>query len=310
MKKFKFFLLVLGVLGLASCAGDKEPTKPQASNLSSIEADPEILVNGQWVEFEVEETTMPTPGYRDQRVFWYVNNNQILPDSYSKDGNEYKTWAKLDGSCTEVNVKVEIVYYYTSEEVRAVKEQVFSVQQPDVHQFLWGNSKDVVEKNLGKAILEEDNSLVYLLNSQNWSQFSSGKEVTAVYDFNSAEKLIKVSEGFKESIDNATDVTYQKLVYNYVAAYNDLSKKYGMPEIGGEWLSQPTNEEIDAVDKVLNDYKNSSKELRTIVGKLIADGKLELITTSNGNTNTKVELSVYLNNSGAPFYMMVFTPNN
>ena len=309
MKNLNFISLVLCVLCLASCAGDKEPTKPQASNLSSIEADPEILVNGQWVEFEVEETTMPTPGYRDQRVFWYVNNNQILPDNYSKDGNEYKTWAKLDGSCTEVNVKVEIVYYYTSEEVRAVKEQVFSVQQPDVHQFLWGNSKDVVEKNLGKAILEEGNSLVYLLNSKSWSSSSSGKEVTAVYDFNSAEKLIKVSEGFKESIDNATDVTYQKLVYNYVAAYNELSK-YGMPEIGGEWLSQPTNEEIDAVDKVLNDYKNSSKELRTIVGKLIADGKLELITTSNGNTNTKVELSVYLNNSGVPTYMMVFTPNN
>ena len=121
--------------------------------------------------------------------------------------------------------------------------------------------------------------------------FSSSKEVTAVYDFNSAEKLIKVSEGFTESIENATDVTYQKLVYNYVIAYNELSTKYGMPEIGGEWLSQPTDEEIDAVDKVLNDYKNSSKELKTIVGKLIADGKLELITTSNGNTNNKVELS-------------------
>ena len=310
MKKLNLISLVLAVLSLASCVNDKEPTKPQASNLSSIEADPEILVNGQWVEFEVEETTMPTPGYRNQRVFWYVNNNQILSDNYSKDGNEYKTWAKLDKSCTEANVKVEIVYYYASEEVRAVKEQVFSVQQPDVHQFIWGNSKEVVEENLGKAVHEEGNSLVYLLNSKSWTSSSSGKEVTAIYNFDSAEKLIKVSEGFTESIDNATDVTYQKLVYNYVVAYNKLSNEFGMPEIGGEWLSQPTDEEIDAVEKVLNDYTNSSKELRTIVGKLIADGKLELITTSNGNTNTKVELSVYLNNSGVPSYMMVFTPNN
>ena len=308
MKKLNFILFVLGVMCLASCVNDNEPTKPQAINLSSIEAEPEILVNGQWVEFEVEETTMPTPGYREQRVFWYVNNSQILSNNYSKEGNEYKTWAKIDASCTEANVKVEIVYYYASEKVRAVKEQVFSVQQPDVHQFLWGNSKEVVEENLGKAVHEEGNSLVYLLNSKSWTSSSLGKEVTAIYNFDSAEKLIKVSEGFTESIDNATDKTYQKLVNNYIVAYNKLSNEFGMPEIGGEWKSQPTGEEIDAVENVLNDYTNSSKELRTVVGKLIADGKLELITASNGDTNTVVELSVYLNKTGVPSYMMVFTP--
>ena len=310
MKKLNFISLVLGILCLASCAGDKEPVNPQAGNLSSvIEADPELLVAGQWIEFEVEETIPPTQGYSSKEVTWYANNVPVLDFYCTEDGNEYKTVVLLAKDASEVTIKIKIVYKYGSKEVVAAKEQTFVVAKPDVHQFVWGCSEDVVEDNLNVYVEEKENSLFFPEIVSEYWQDGNAKSVIANYDF-SADKLIKITEGYSEALPDASDKSYKKITYNYTRALHNLSNAFGMPEIGGDWLAQPTDEEIDALAAVTEGYSVATDAEKVIVGKAIAAGKLELVTVSNGTTNTKVEFSVFLNAEGVPTYMMVFTPNN
>ena len=308
MKKLNFILFVLGVMCLASCVNDNEPTKPQAINLSSIEAEPEILVNGQWVEFEVEETTPPTQGYSSKEVTWYANNVAISEFYYTEDDNEYKTVVLLDKDASEVTIKIRIVYKYGSNEVAAEKEQTFTVVKPDVHQFVWGCSEDVVKDNLNAYVEKKENSLFFPEVVSEYWQDGNAKSVIAVYEF-SADKLIKITEGYSEALSDTSDKSYKKITYNYTRVLHNLSKAFGMPELGGEWKSQPTEEEMDALAAVTEGYSVATDSEKVIVGKAIASGKLELVTVSNGTTNTKVEFSVFLGDTGVPTYMMVFVPN-
>ena len=190
MKKLNFISLVLFVLCLASCAGDKEPVNPQAGKLSSvIEADPELLVAGQWIEFEVEETTPPTQGYSSKEVTWYANNVPVSDFYCTEDDNEYKTVVLLDKDASEVTIKIKIVYKYGSNQTAAEKEQTFAVVKPDVHQFVWGCSEDVVEDNLNVYVEKKENSLFFPEIVSEYWQDGNAKSVIANYEFN-ADKLI------------------------------------------------------------------------------------------------------------------------
>jgi hypothetical protein len=311
MKKINFILFVFAVLCLASCSNKNEPVNPKAGNLSSvIESDPELLVNGQWVEFEIEDTTTPTPGYTSKEVFWYVDDNMQFSDFYSQDGNEYKLEIRLNTTSDVVKVRVEIVYYYTSGEVKAYKEQTFPVIQPDIHQFLWGDSKDFVEDNIALAPVETDTSLFYpQIKSEYWL-VSSTSNVMAMYEFDSKEKLIKLTEALSEVLNDESDNSYNKVAMRYVNAYEQLSRSFGMNPTVASWLQQPTDEQLSAVEEFLDKRQSSSKETKVIIGKALVNGQLYLMAYSNDSTNTHVKLTSGAGKPGSVDFMMIFTPKN
>lgn len=311
MKKINFILFVFAFFCLASCSNKNEPVNPKAGNLSSvIESDPELLVNGQWVEFEIEDTTTPTPGYISKEVFWYVDDNYQFADFYSQEGNEYKLKTRLNTTSDEVKVKVEIVYNYTSGEVKVYKEQIFPLIQPDIHQFLWGSLKDFVEDNIALAPVETDTSLFYpQIKSEYWLVTGSSN-VMAMYEFDADEKLIKLTEALSEVLNNESDNSYEKVTMRYVNVYEQLSRSFGMNPTVVSWLQQPTEEQLSAMAEFLDKRQSSSKETKVIIGKALVNNKLWFVAKSKDSTNTHVKLTSGAGKSGSVDFMVIFTPKN
>lgn len=309
MKKLEIlFITSIMMLSFSSCKNE-EPSKPSAGTLSSvIETDPQLLVNGQWVEFEIEETSAPTSGSYVRKVSWYVNGSQMMSDLHSQDGNKYKLNVLLNTRAEDVTVKVVFTYENASGCVSVYREQTFAVIQPDVHKFLWGDSKDVVEDNIALVPSKKENSLFYpQIKSEYW--IVSGKaDVIAMYEFDSDEKLIKLTEAYADNLKDDSDISYERVAMRYVHAYTQLSRSFGMNPTVIEWLEQPTEEQISAVEEFIDKLHLSSKEAKIITGKTIVNNQLWFEANSKDSTNTHVRLITGAGSPGSVDFMMTFTP--
>lgn len=313
MRKLSIISIVLGLFCLASCEINRNPVIIVQPTLSAvIESDPEIIVAGQWVEFEVVESLISEPENAVKQVFWTVNDNTLRQDYCYQVGNVLKAKVYVEPGVTNLDVKVEVSYNAGSGSASASRERSFTVVQPDVHQFIWGNSMDVVEDNIRAQVVEKENALFYpQVVSEYWTINTSpiaNMFVCAEYQFDNYERLIKLTEAYVLKQADTSDASYKKITYQCIIAYHQLSETFGMHPATPTWSITPTAEQTAALNAVFASYSSSTPEQRVIVGKAIANDELSIQAESTSATNTLVRYTCNAGEPGSVDFMMRFTP--
>lgn len=313
MRKLSIISIVLALFCLASCEINRNPVIIVQPTLSAvIESDPEIIVAGQWVEFEVVESLISEPENAVKQVFWTVNGNTLLQDYCFQVGNVLKAKVYVEPGVTNLDVKVEVAYYAGSGSASASRERSFTVVQPDVHQFLWGTSMEVVEDNIRAQVVEKENALFYpQVVSEYWTSIHAlvpNMFVSAEYQFDNYERLIKLTEAYVLKQEDTSDFSYQRITYQFAIVYYRLSHAIAMQPLIPTWSITPTAEQTAALNAVLTDYSSSTDEQKIIVGKAIANDELSIQAESTSATNTLVRYTCHAGEPGSVDFMMRFTP--
>ena len=318
MKKLVYAWLPMLALLVAACQpyGGGET----AGKLGDVTANTNQLVVGRKVEFSVPVTAPAQGDVLRKEIIWSANDNQV-GFGQSVFGEENIRVVYLPQNAGEITVKVTISYVFAHVSANTPSIQTvtatgkFVVENADVHQFVWGDSKETIKQNLTHlTILGETASSVafrtaygqYDANNGYWNALLKS-DLASEYSF-SDNKLNQVVEMLVQNPAEATNF-HRQLTHVYFYNHAGFVKLFDMGEAEAIWASTPTDEETATLAQLKENYGETSYEQRELIGKCIAEGKLQLKSSASAAyQNEVIFFNKKANDSEIVYFYLLICP--
>lgn len=299
MKRLVYALMPILAILASACDPYSSPENPGKLGMITVNATP--IVQGQVVEFSVLQVEPSCGEVYDKSVTWSVNGNEFGIQKISSDEGVYQAiYTPQDTGTIIVHLKVTYQFSHVQGNTPSMQSVEttgeFNVIPSDVHQFRWGDSKEKVKKNLTslRLVSETESVLLYAKPKEAYGDLGFWKtwgtdDLSSGYSFEN-NKLSGLTE-FIMVNPKYSSKFYEEVSYHALYNHKNFTKKFQMGAVRAIWNVEPTQEEVAAAAIVGENYSASSKEQRALVGKCIAEGKLQL--TANAPDTYKDQV-VYL----------------